>query len=320
MRIIVAFALAGLLLAQDQVKPVLSERDFTGQANLIRLAPRYATTIKMPEPVSSVVVGDPTKFLAEHSEKEPTLVFVKPTVEERVESNLLVTTTKGRQVSFVLRSTGAGPVDFVVVYKPTATFLIEESSGAAFEVKRTESVSTVPAANPTAAEPATTDIEHDPLADLLERQQRALLPPLYGMRAPSPQGNGDYVRVGVSQVIDQGASVVVLFAVVNPQPHAIEILPPQIQLAGKVRTGAIFHHSNWGTSEQLPVKDFRLSRRRLGPGERADGVVIFDRPTFKQSNESVFLQIADSGAIDKPALAPIGFGVSTVREKKNHGE
>jgi hypothetical protein len=140
------------------------------------------------------------------------------------------------------------------------------------------------------------------------------------MRAPSPEGNGDYVRVGVSQVIDQGASVVVLFAVVNPQPHAIEILPPQIQLAGKVRTGAIFRHSNWGTSEQLPVKELRLSRRRLGPGERADGVVMFDRPGFKQSNESVFLQIADSGAIDKPALAPIGFGVSTVREKKNHGE
>jgi hypothetical protein len=34
-------------------------------------------------------------------------VFVKPTVEERAESNLLVTTNKGRQVSFVLRSEGA---------------------------------------------------------------------------------------------------------------------------------------------------------------------------------------------------------------------
>src|ERR1700747_3519317 len=105
----VAFAVAGFLLAQDQVKPILSERDFTGQANVVRLAPRYTTTIKMPEPVSSVVVGDPTKFLAEHSDKEPALVFVKPTVEERAESNLLVTTTKGRQVSFVLRSDGGGP-------------------------------------------------------------------------------------------------------------------------------------------------------------------------------------------------------------------
>lgn len=79
------FFTAGFLLAQSQVKPVVSEKNFGEQVNVVHLAPRYATTIRMPEPVSSVVVGDPTKFLAEHSEKEPTLVFVKPTVEERAD-------------------------------------------------------------------------------------------------------------------------------------------------------------------------------------------------------------------------------------------
>jgi hypothetical protein len=58
-----------------------------------------------------------------------------------------------------------------------------------------------------------------------------------------------------------------------------------------------------------------LNPRRLGPGERADGVLVFTRPGFKQSNESVFLQVAESGAIDKPALAPIGFGVSATRKE-----
>jgi hypothetical protein len=108
--------------------------------------------------------------------------------------------------------------------------------------------------------------------------------------------------------------------VVNPQRQAIEILPPQIQLAGKIRKGFIIRRSRWGTSEQLPVNDFRLGRRRLGAGERADGVVVFTRPNFKQSNESVFLQVAESGAVDRPALAPIGFGISALRKEAIHGE
>jgi len=33
---------------------------------------------------------------------------------------------------------------------------------------------------------------------------------------------------------------------------------------------------------------------------------VFERPGFKQSSETLFLQVADSGAVDKPALAPIG--------------
>jgi hypothetical protein len=70
----------------------------------------------------------------------------------------------------------------------------------------------------------------------------------------------------------------------------------------------------------LAVVDFRLSRRRIGPGERADGVVQFERPPYKRSMETLFLQMAESGAVDKPALAPIGFGVSTLREAANHAQ
>jgi type IV secretory pathway VirB9-like protein len=108
MRCLLAFLAMGILLGQSQVKPVASQRTFNDQVNVVHVAPRYATAIKMPEAVSSVIVGDPMKFLAEHSDKEPMLVLVKPVVEEPVESNLLVTTTKGRQVSFVLRSEGGG--------------------------------------------------------------------------------------------------------------------------------------------------------------------------------------------------------------------
>jgi hypothetical protein len=34
----------------------------------------------------------------------------------------------------------------------------------------------------------------------------------------------------------------------------------------------------------------------------------------------LFLQVAESGAVDKPALAPIGFGVSAVKKEMGHDE
>ena len=313
------------LSGQAQVKPVVSQRQYGDQVNVVRLAPRYATAIRMPEPVSSVVVGDPVKFLAEHSEKEPTLVLVKPVVEEVAESNLLVITSKGKQISFVLKSEGAGAkaVDFVVNYRSAGTFLIDDNGVGSMEVHGTEPLrSASPAAAVVlpdriagAAGTEAREQARDPLAALLDRQRRAGLPVLYGMRTPSPEEKSDYVKAGVSEVIDQGRQVLVLFSVVNPQDQAIEILSPQVQLAGKIEKGALIKRKRWGSSEQLVVRDFLLSRRRLGAGERADGVVLFDRPTFKQSNETLFLQMAESGAVDRPALAPIGFGVSAIRKE-----
>ena len=148
----------------------------------------------------------------------------------------------------------------------------------------------------------------------LERQRRAPLPVLYGQKpGVSPPGK-ELIRAGVSEVIDQGTAVVVLFSALNAEDHAIELMPPQIQLGGVKKTGKLIRKSRWSTAEQLPVTDFRMSRRRIGPGERADGVVVFQRPSFKQSNETLFLQMAESGAVDRPALAPIGFGISSFRE------
>ena len=150
---------------------------------------------------------------------------------------------------------------------------------------------------------------------LLERQRRAPLPDLYGEKPGIAPPGKQLLKAGVSEVIDQGKEVVVLFSVLNVQSHAVELMPPQVQLGGKVKKGAIVHHVVWSNSEQLPVEDFRMSQRRIGPGERADGVLIFQRPSFKQSNETLLLQMADSGAVDRPALAPIGFGISSLREK-----
>jgi hypothetical protein len=155
---------------------------------------------------------------------------------------------------------------------------------------------------------------------LVIRQEHSPLPKLYGEHPGIQNPRGDHVRAGVSEVIDGGQQVMVLFSAVNPTQHAILLVPPQVELGGKIRRGKIFRHSEWTASEELAVEDFRLSRRRLGAGERADGVVVFERPPYKQSNETLFLQIAEAGAIDKPALVPVGFGVNKLRQSEASDE
>jgi hypothetical protein len=168
-------------------------------------------------------------------------------------------------------------------------------------------------------EPITSQSSPKSLDGLLRRQEGAPLPSLYGEQMEGENVKGDRLRAGISEVIDGGEEVVVLFSVVNTSKHAILLMPPQVQLGGKNKTGRIVKHDRWSTAEQLAVADFRLSRRRVGTGERADGVVVFERPPYKQSNEQLFLQMAESGAVDRPALAPIGFGVSSVRKEGDHG-
>ena len=315
-----------------QLEPVILTRASLDEKVItLRLAPRVATSIRMPEPVNSVVVGDPENFQAEHSEHEPELVTVKPVAPQPAQTNLLITTTLGHQVNLLLVSSGEQSselqvVDVLLKYSkpPAGSFLVEESPFSTSFVAETQKLDAhttgpdAPSASPTTAQlarllkaasfdpPKNIDGKSAEVLDrLLDRQKRAPLPVLYGQH-PGEIEAGPRIKAGVSEVLDEGNEVVVLFSAVNPSNHAIEILPPQVQLGGKVK-------KKWTTAEQLRVVDFRLSTRRLGTGQRTDGVVIFERPTFKQSSETLFLQVADSGAVDLPALAPIGFGISSFR-------
>ena len=66
----------------------------------IELAAHFVTAIRVPEPVNSVVVGDPALFQVEHSEHEPELVFVKALTNEHAESNLLISTREDARSAF----------------------------------------------------------------------------------------------------------------------------------------------------------------------------------------------------------------------------
>lgn len=326
-----AAVVAPVPVAQE-IKPVILTRAaLDDKIVTLQVAPRIATSIRLPEPVNSVVVGDPENFQAEHSEHEPELVTVKPVTAEPAQTNVLITTTRGHQVNMLLISSGGwanGPetVDVLLRYgTPGAgSFLVEESAFPGPFIAETRNLAAenkAPDSRPVAGIGVTPlrdlvktasletknpgRVSGPALDKLLARQKEAPLPALYGQR-PGQIESGPRVKAGVSEVLDEGTEVVVLFSVLNPARHAIEILPPQVQLGGKIK-------KKWTTAEQLRVIDFRLSTQRLGAGQRADGVVVFDRPGFKQSNETLFLQVADSGAVDLPALAPIGFGISSIR-------
>jgi hypothetical protein len=306
-----------------EVRPQVAGRAVQeGQITVVYLAPRFATAIRMPDAVNSVVLGDPDSFTAEHSEREPQIVFVKPITAKAAQTNLLISTAHGYQANLLLISRGeaAGTqpdVDFMMRYCPAGRFVIEPSAPS-LSIAQTVALPTSgqmaepPKIPSPAAQNADAALGFDAL---LERQRRAPLPVLYGEKPGTAPPGKQILKAGVSEVIDQGKEVVVLFSVVNVQNHAVELMPPQVQLGGKVKKGTIVRRSVWSNSEQLPVEDFRMSQRRIGPGERADGVLIFQRPSFKQSNETLLLQVADSGAVDRPALAPIGFGISSLREK-----
>ena len=335
--------------ASIQIRPQVAGRPMRdGQVTTVYLAPRYVTAVRMPEPVNSVVVGDPGSFSAEHSDREPQLVFVKPITSKPAQSNLLISTARGLQVSLLLVSRGEtkgeaqADVDFVMRYKPAAQFIVQPADTPSSVVPQTVAVGNEPlsqtlstggipviqaalrtgtsAENVTPPSPSDTsksDLrkqQRTAVDDLLDRQRRAPMPTLYGQRTGISSPGHELIKAGVSEVIDQGSTVVVLFSALNTEDHAVELMPPQIQLGGMKKTGKIIQKSRWLIAEQLPVTDFRMSRRRLGPNERADGVVVFQRPTFKQSNETLFLQMAESGAVDRPALAQIGFGITSFRE------
>jgi hypothetical protein len=322
---------------------IRTRADGEGRVTVVEVAGHFVTAIRVPEPVNSVVVGDPALFQVEHSEREPQMVFVKALTLREAQTNLLISTAK-RHISVLLVSAGGDKdgrkVDFLLQYRTSGGFLVEpdavpfplvgqtttvtkavgvSSTATAGQSGAVMRVSAATKANATPAVVAETTRREQSLDDLLEKQKQAPLPVLYGERIEGEQVKGDRLRTGISEVVDGGQEVAVLFSVVNTSRHAILLMPPQVQLGGKSKSGKIVKHDRWSTAEELAVIDFRLSRRRIAPGERADGVVLFERPPYKQSSETLFLQMAESGAVDRPALAPIGFGVSRFGEEGRHG-
>src|SRR5690348_974379 len=119
----------------SKVEPrIVSETDLEGNVTVVEVASRYVTAIRLPEAVNSVVVGDPSAFQVEHSEREPRLVFVKALSTKPSETNLLISTAAGHEVSLLLISRGESNspdrthVDFLLKYEASRGFFVAPSA------------------------------------------------------------------------------------------------------------------------------------------------------------------------------------------------
>jgi hypothetical protein len=257
---------------------------------ILHLQPGYVTSVRLPEDVSSVVLGNPGTFKAEHSEAEPRLVFLKPTTSNRAETNALITTRTGHEISLHLvsavNSDRTGAVDFVLQFDLPRTFLLGNSQSS-FVIGETKSVVT---------EPLPSNVESNTPAT---STQEPLRPP----HDPNPHWQGKLLQVAVGRITEKDQQMTVEFSVLNGSAKTIELLPPQIQLASKSNE----KHKEKVKADPVPIKDYTMTIRRLPPGARADGVVVFDRPSFKESREQMLLQVAQAEGVDQPVLVPVPF-------------
>jgi hypothetical protein len=260
------------------------------QVVVLHLRPGYVSSVRVLEEVSSVVLGDPGSFKAEHSDAEPQLVFFKATSAKPAETNALVTTRGGHEISLSLVSQGKSdrsePVDYVLYCERPRSFLIA-STHPIFVVGETENVATQ--SQPASIPQEKTGSEKQ---DLVRAE-----------RIENPHWEGKQLQVAVGQALEKEQQMAVPFAVLNSSARTIEVLPPQIQLAGKSKD----KHRKAIKAEPVAIKDYWITSRRLAPGARADGIVVFDRPTFKESSERLLLAVAQSDEVDHPVLAPIAF-------------
>jgi hypothetical protein len=271
-----------------------------GEVTVLHLRPEFESTVHLPEEVTSVVLGSPGAFKAEHSEGEPNYVYVKPIKREASQSNLLISTRSGQHVSLELINDGTDggsmPVDFLLDYKPAGSFLVKDTAPTSAADGNKEAADAHPAGPRVSAHagapPSALELEY-------EQQQRINTPDW------SKWENKQF-ETSLGDVRQWENQVAVSFSVFNTSGHAIEIVPPQIQIAGVTKQKKKKKGKNI-IADQLEIRDFRLSATRLEAGGRADGVALFDRPNYKQSTEKLYLQLTQADKIDQPVLIHLPF-------------
>lgn len=264
----------------------------------VHLHPFFTTTIRLPDAVTSVAVGAPTLFKVEHSAEEPRLVFIKPTSTVTATSNLIIALQSGQEISLRLLSEGANsrsPIDFVVNYEPRQTFLI----GSTDDVDGSSTSVPGQPAKPSAI-------------DVALKEQSGIASPDWsttncGNANDSDRADsGKPILVALGAVQGRGQLMLAAYSVVNRSDHWIEVLPPQVELRSPDLNGKKRKRAQV-LAEQVPVSEYRLSARRLAPGERADGAVEFSRPGFKQSADHLVLELGTVSAVDHPVLLQLPF-------------
>jgi len=277
------------------------------EVTILHLRPDFESSIRMPEEVTSVILGSPGEFKAEHNEGEPEYVYVKPITKEPTQSNLLIATKSGQHVTIELISAGTSvasdtpPVDFLIEYRAARSFLVAGDIPA-LPTAQTQPISQERGKSSRLAKQITdtSDPPGSSLDEVFARQAQ--------INAPQwTKWEGRQIETSVGRVLQRKNETVVAYSIFNNSDASVEIVPPQIQIAGRKPEKKKSKKSKGILSDQMEIRDYKLSTTRLEPGARADGVVVFDRPNFKESTEQLFLQIAQADQVDRPILIRLPF-------------
>lgn len=276
-----------------------------GEITPLHLRPGFISTIRMPDEVNSIALGSRSDFSADHSDGEPLYVYVRPLTKEPAQSNLVIATRNGLHVTLQLISDGAGqgsdelPIDFLVEYRQAHTSLIAE-------LPTREDSSTGPGTND-AGQGVTTAENHQIKRELPPSELDTEFALESRINAPAwTRHQGQVIETSVGDIRQWGNRTVVAFSILNDSSEPAEVVPPQVQIAGRKQRKKK-KQGKGIIADQLEIRDYRLSKTRLEPGARADGVVVFDRPNFKQSSEKLLLQIAQANQVDRPVLIELPF-------------
>jgi hypothetical protein len=196
------------------------------------------------------------------------------------------------------------PVDFLIEYRVSRSFLVVSDAA----------VPVMPKPNEKAA-PSGVSRTHSPSAipsaiDQEFEQQTELNAPKW------TKWDGKQIETSVGDIRQWNNETVISYSIYNSSDQPVEIVAPQIQITGRKTEKKKKKEGKGVLSDQLEIRDYKLSVTRLEAGGRADGVVVFDRPNFKQSTEKLFLQIAQADQVDHPILIRLPFTPPIAAERQ----
>lgn len=262
-----------LPLRLNASEPIVAARVATivinpSQITPLHLRPEFETAIRMPEEVTSVILGSPGSFKAEHNEGEPDYVYVKPITKERAQSNLLIATKSGQHVTLELISDGAAssesmqPVDFLIEYRASRSFLIASDISVLSNTKPTGTpAEQTPRLDTSAAHLRLASASASGLDEEYEQQAR--------INAPAwTKWTGKHIETSIGDVRQWSNQTAVSYSVYNNSEQPVEIVPPQIQITGR-KLKKKKKDGKGITSDQLQIRDYRLNTTscRLRPAQ-----------------------------------------------------
>ena len=335
----------------------------------VHLRPLFATGIKLPDDVVAIAVGAPTLIWAEHSKDVPRLIFVKPTTNAPVNSNIIVSLKSGATISLHVISSGEkgsdDPVDFMVDYSTDSSLMrgeaesntslfrnhVGESSAAPVPLQAGESMASADSdaaqgqsgvvhygsadsqsayqktalgsghfdpANAAAAGAIRTSegkgvfTVPGTLLESMYQEQVSLATPKFmdGVDLshvyPADKKATADLAVSIGRMVQRSDTMTFSYSVQNRSNRTIEIMPPHLEFSDP-KPAKPSKKKPTAIAEQLDVDDYILTATKLAPGQRVDGAIQFERPSFKYKKQLLMLQVASASEVDTALLLPVPF-------------